>query len=336
MVGVGGLGFHHARILRDMPEMQFAGFYDSSGERATAVAAELGITAYDSLDALLAGVDAVTIAVPTPAHFEVASRAIARGRHVLIEKPITTTVAEADDLLSLARANGVVVQIGHVERFNAAVRAALPHIDEPRFIQSERLAPFNPRGSDVAVVLDLMIHDIDLIMCFAVGDAQSIAAVGVPVLTPTVDIANARITFASGAVANITASRISRERVRKIRIFQKTGYLSLDLAAGTGEFFRLNKSLSLASLATAPLDFSQFVERVELTAPEGEPLKLEFESFARALTGEAPPVVTGEDGRRALEVALGIVSEIERTLPQLSGSAESGLGRSRAEPTAIG
>ncbi|MDQ3516767.1 MAG: Gfo/Idh/MocA family oxidoreductase [Gemmatimonadota bacterium] len=335
-MGVGGLGFHHARILRDMRDMQFGGFYDSRAERATAVAAELGITAHDSLDALLAGVDAVTIAVPTPAHFEVASRAIAQGKHVLIEKPITTTVAEADELLSLARANGVVVQIGHVERFNAAVRAALPHIDEPRFIQSERLAPFNPRGSDVAVVLDLMIHDIDLILCLAVGDAQSIAAVGVPVLTPTVDIANARITFASGAVANITASRISRERVRKIRIFQKTGYLSLDLAAGTGEFFRLNKSLSLESLAAAPLDFSQFVERVELTAPEGEPLKLEFESFARALTGEAPPVVTGEDGRRALEVALGIVKEIERTLPQLSGSVESGLGRSRAEQTALG
>lgn len=335
-MGVGGLGFHHARILRDLPAITFSGFYDSRAERAAAVASELGMTAYDSLDALLADVDAVTIAVPTPAHFDVAGKAIAQGKHVLIEKPITTTVAEADELLEMARKNGVVVQIGHVERFNAAVRAALPHIDEPRFIQSERLAPFNPRGSDVAVVLDLMIHDIDLILCLAVGDAQSIAAVGVPVLTPTVDIANARITFASGAVANITASRISRERVRKIRIFQKTGYLSLDLAAGTGEFFRLNKNLPLEKLASAPLDFSQFVERVELTAPEGEPLKLEFESFARALTGEAPPVVTGEDGRRALEVALGIVKEIERTLPQLSGSVESGLGRSRAEPTSLG
>ena len=316
--------------------MKFGGFFDSRAERATAVASELGITAHDSLDALLGGVDAVTIAVPTPAHFEVAGKAISQGKHVLIEKPITTTVAEADELLSLARKNGVVVQIGHVERFNAAIRAALPHIDEPRFIQSERLAPFNPRGSDVAVVLDLMIHDIDLILTLAVGDAQSIAAVGVPVLTPTVDIANARITFASGAVANITASRISRERVRKLRIFQKTGYLSLDLGAGTGEFYRLNKNISMEKLAAGPLDFSQFVERVELTAPAGEPLKLEFESFARALTGEASPVVTGEDGRRALEVALGIVKEIERTLPQLAGSVQSGLGRARAEPAALG
>ncbi|MGI9140211.1 MAG: Gfo/Idh/MocA family protein [Gemmatimonadaceae bacterium] len=334
-MGVGGLGFHHARILRDLPLLEFGGFFDSDSERATAVSSELGVTAHGSLDALLQGVDAVTIAVPTPAHFEVASKAIAQGKHVLIEKPITTTVAEADELLAMARSNGVVVQIGHVERFNAAVRAALPHIDEPRFIQSERLAPFNPRGSDVAVVLDLMIHDIDLILCLAVGDAQSIAAVGVPVLTPTVDIANARITFASGAVANITASRISRERVRKIRIFQKTGYLSLDLAAGTGEFFRLNKNLSMEKLAAAPLDFASFVERVELTAPQGEPLKLEFESFARALSGEAAPVVTGEDGRRALEVAMGIVKEIERTLPQLSGSVASGLGRSHAEPTPL-
>ncbi len=336
VVGVGGLGFHHARILRDLPAVRFGGFFDSRAERAATVAAELGITAYDSLDGLLAEVDAVTIAVPTPAHFDVAGRAIAQGKHVLIEKPITTTVAEADELLDMARKNGVVVQIGHVERFNAAIRAALPHIHEPRFIQSERLAPFNPRGSDVAVVLDLMIHDIDLILTLAVGDAQSIAAVGVPVLTPMVDIANARITFASGAVANITASRISRERVRKIRIFQKTGYLSLDLAAGNGEFFRLNRNLPLEKLAAAPLDFSQFVERIELTAPAGEPLRLEFESFARALTGDAPPVVTGEDGRRALGVALEIVREIERTMPQLAGSVESGLGRSRPEPTALG
>lgn len=335
-MGVGGLGFHHARIMRDLPAVKFGGFFDSRPERASAVAAELAVTAHDSLDALLSQVDAVTIAVPTPAHFDVAGRAIAQGKHVLIEKPITTTVAEADELLAAARKNGVIVQIGHVERFNAAIRAALPHIDEPRFIQSERLAPFNPRGSDVAVVLDLMIHDIDLILTLAVGDAESIAAVGVPVLTPTVDIANARITFASGAVANITASRISRERVRKIRIFQKTGYLSLDLAAGTGEFFRLNRILPPEKLASAPLDFSQFVERVELTAPQGEPLRLEFESFARALTGEAPPVVTGEDGRRALDVALKIVREIERTMPQLAGSVQGGLGRTHPEPTALG
>jgi predicted dehydrogenase len=332
VVGVGGLGFHHARILRDLPELQFGGFHDSRPDRAAAVASELGITAHDSLESLLSAVDAVTIAVPTPAHFDVAGRAIAAGKHVLIEKPITTTVAEADELLALADRNGVIVQIGHVERFNAAIRAALPHIDEPRFIQSERLAPFNPRGSDVAVVLDLMIHDIDLILTLAVGDAESIAAVGVPVLTPTVDIANARITFASGAVATFTASRISRERVRKIRIFQKTGYLSLDLATGAGEFYRLNRNLSPEMLAAGPLDFSKFVERTELRAPEGEPLKLEFESFARALKGEAPPVVTGEDGRRALKVALEIVQEIERTLPKLSGAALTGLGRTHAEP----
>lgn len=316
--------------------MTLSGFFDTRADRAASVATELRVKAFDSLDGLLADVDAVTIAVPTPAHFDVASRAIALGKHVLIEKPITTTVAEADELLALAREKGVIVQIGHVERFNKAIRAALPHIAEPRFIQSERLAPFNPRGSDVAVVLDLMIHDIDLILTLAVGDARSIAAVGVPVLTPTVDIANARITFASGAVANITASRISRERVRKLRIFQKTGYLSLDLAAGTGEFFRLNRNASIETAAAGPLDFSQFVERVELAAPEGEPLRLEFESFARALTGEAPPVVTGEDGRRALEVALGIVQEIERTLPQLSGSLDGGLGRTHPEAGPLG
>ncbi len=183
----------------------------------------------------------MTIVVPTPRHFAVASRALERGKHVLIEKPITATLEEADALLAIAQRTGVIVQTGHVERFNRAIRAALPYVSNPRFIESDRLAPFNIRGSDVAVVLDLMIHDIDLILTLVNSGAGNIAAVGIPVLTPTVDIANARITFESGAVANITASRISRERVRKVRIFQPSGYLSLDLAAGNGEFFRLKK-----------------------------------------------------------------------------------------------
>jgi predicted dehydrogenase len=257
--------------------------------------------------------------VPTPAHHAVAGEALRRGKHVLIEKPLATTLAEADELLALAKSNGALIQTGHVERFNRAIRAAMPFVDAPRFIQSDRLAPFNPRGSDVAVVLDLMIHDLDLVGTLVGSHVEDVAAVGIPVLTPFVDIANARLTFSSGAVANITASRVSRDRMRKIRIFQKSGYLSLDLAAGNGEFYRMRGDLDLAALAKTPLELDAFVERIALEAPEGEPLRLEFESFAAALRGEAPVIVTGEDGREALEVALRIVREIETGAVALSG-----------------
>ncbi len=280
--------------------------------------------AYPTIAALLDDVDAVTIAVPTPAHHAVASEALRRGKHVLVEKPLATTLDEADDLLALARANGAIIQTGHVERFNRAIRAALPHVDAPRFIQSDRLAPFNPRGSDVAVVLDLMIHDLDLVRTLVGAHVDQIAAVGIPVLTPFVDIANARLTFSSGAVANITASRVSRDRMRKIRIFQKSGYLSLDLAAGNGEFYRMRGDIDLASLAKAPLELDAFVERVPLEAPEGEPLRLEFESFVAALRGESPVIVTGEDGREALAVALRIVREIEAGALALGGGVTGG------------
>src|SRR5262249_28869035 len=204
---------------------------------------------------------------------------------------------------------------------NRAVRAALPYVDNPRFIESDRLAPFNPRGSDVAVVLDLMIHDIDLFRTFVGGGVSSVSAVGVPVLTPFVDIANARLTFEAGAVANITASRVSRERMRKLRIFQQSGYLSLDLAAGAGEFYRLRRDVDLAALvreAQGAQALESFVERIPVVAPEGEPLRLELEAFVQAVAGETPIAVTGEDGREALAVALTIVRDIERTLPTLS------------------
>jgi predicted dehydrogenase len=311
VIGAGSLGFHHVRILRSVEGVSLAGFHDERQVRAQEVATELGVRAYPTVAALLDDVDAVTIAVPTPAHHRVASEALRRGKHVLIEKPLATTLDEADDLLALARANGALIQTGHVERFNRAIRAAMPYVDAPRFIQSDRLAPFNPRGSDVAVVLDLMIHDLDLVRTLVGSHVDDVAAVGVPVLTPFVDIANARLTFSSGAVANITASRVSRDRMRKIRIFQKSGYLSLDLAAGNGEFYRMRGDLDLAALAKAPLELDAFVERLPLEAPEGEPLRLEFESFAAALAGTTPIIVTGEDGREALAVALRIVREIE-------------------------
>jgi predicted dehydrogenase len=319
VVGAGSLGFHHIRILRDLPGIEFSGFVETKPARRAEVEKELRVGSHESLEGLLAASDAVVIVVPTSSHFPVASAAIERGKHVFIEKPITPTLEEADALLELSRRKGVMVQIGHIERFNRAVRAALPHVKSPRFIDSERLAPFSPRGSDVAVVLDLMIHDIDLLLTLVGSEARDISAVGVPVLTPMLDIANARVTFNSGAVANITSSRISRERKRKIRIFQQSGYLSLDLGAGTGEFFRLRDDIDPLAIRSAPADILAFVDRIKLDAPDGEPLKLELESFIAALRGEGEVVVTGDEGRMALGVALRIVKEIERTLPSLVG-----------------
>jgi predicted dehydrogenase len=329
VAGTGSLGYHHARLLRGVAGITFSGFFEANAERAAAVAGELGIVAYPTLNALLDDVDALSIVTPTKAHHAVAMAALEAGKHLLIEKPITATIEEADELIALAKRKGLMVQIGHIERFNRAIRAALPHVDHPLFIDSDRLAPFNPRGSDVAVVLDLMIHDIDLLLTLTGAKVSAISAVGIPVLTPSIDIANARITFETGAVATITASRVSKDRMRKLRIFQRNGYLSLDLAAGTGEMYRLRADMDLAALARSAQPLEAFVERVAIDAPEGEPLKLELESFVAALRGESPVAVTGEDGRDALAVALQIVRDIERSLPAGHG-ASAAAARARA------
>jgi predicted dehydrogenase len=325
VVGTGSLGYHHARILRDIPGVVFRGFFEANAERAGTVQRELGVRAYPTLDALLDDVDAVSIVVPTSKHHEVAMAALAKGKHLLIEKPITVTLAEADELLALAERNGLKIQIGHIERFNRAIRAALPHVDKPLFIDSDRLAPFNPRGSDVAVVLDLMIHDIDLVLTLTGAPVKDVSAAGLGVLTPSIDIADARITFATGAVATITSSRVSKDRMRKLRIFQRNGYLSLDLAAGTGEMYRLRGDVDLAALAKQAQPLEAFVERVAIDAPEGEPLRLELESFVAALRGEQEIAVSGRAGRDALAVALRIVADIERSRASV-GALQQGRG----------
>ena len=323
VAGAGALGYHHVRLLRDVTGATCAGFYDADPAVAARVSSELGVPAHATLDALLAACDALCVVVPTTAHASVAHAAIARGKHLLVEKPLCATLDEADALLAAAKKAGVLVQTGHIERFNRAVRAALPYIDGPRFISSDRLAPFNPRGTEVAVVLDLMIHDIDLILTLTGGDVTDVQAVGVPVLTRSADIANARLAFANGAVATITASRVSRERMRKLRVFQRSGYLSLDLAAGGGEFYRLKDGIDPARLATGPQSLEAFVEFVPLSAPEGEPLKLELQSFVDATLGRSAVVVTGEDGRDALAVAHRIMQSIDASLA-LSGAAARG------------
>jgi predicted dehydrogenase len=313
VIGVGSLGFHHARIVRDLDGVVAAGVHDVDSARLEQVSRELEVRAHPELDALLDASDAVVIAVPTRAHEEVAIRALDRGVDVLIEKPIAPSLEAADRILEAASAATALVQVGHVERFNGAIRAAEPYLDQPLFIESHRLAPFGPRGTDVAVVLDLMIHDLDLVLSLVRRPVTALAAAGVPVLTPSPDIANARLDFEGGGVANLTASRISMERLRKVRFFQRSGYISLDLAAGRGEFLRLREGITLEPggyIATESL--ADLVERIELVGDGREPLRCELEAFAEAVRREAPVKVSGEDGRRALRVALEIVDRIQR------------------------
>jgi len=307
VVGTGALGYHHARLLRQMEGAELVGIFDTDAPRAAQVARELDTTAHPSLEALLEHCEAVTVVVPTPAHTAVGLQVLGRGMHALIEKPLADTVEGAERLVGEAQARQAILQVGHVERFNRAVRAAASYLEEPRFLQTERLAPFQPRGTDVAVILDLMIHDLDLVLELVRADVHEVRATGVPVLTPHVDIANARVEFANGAVALVTASRISRERTRKLRIFQPTGYFSLDLAAGAGHFYRLKPGWQ--GLGAKKIE--EIVEHVKLDAPEAEPLKLELESFLRAVRGEGDVVVTGAAGAQALALAFRVAEAIQ-------------------------
>lgn len=318
VVGAGSLGFHHLRIARELERVDLVGFYEILPERAAEVSRGLGVRACRSYGALLDGVDALIVATPTRTHAAVATAALARGIHAFIEKPIAATLGEADRILAAAADAGVTVQVGHVERFNTAVLGARPYLETPLFIESHRLAEFTERGTDVAVVLDLMIHDVDLVASLVGAPVEEIQATGIPVLTDSVDIANARIRFRGGAVANLTASRVSADRMRKLRIFQRSGYLSLDLAAGKGVFLRLKRELpALARPGAVPLpagerpaDLAALVERIPLGAEPLEPLRRELESFRDAVLGGTPPVVGGGEGRDALATALAIEERI--------------------------
>ena len=319
VIGVGSLGFHHARILRELQSATLVGVHDSNSARLAQVTNELGVAGFSNRVELLEKVDACVIAVPTTAHEATTIAALDHGVSVLVEKPIAPDLDAADRMLAAAERSGAIIQIGHVERFNGALRACEPYLDQPIFVESHRLAPFGPRGTDVAVVLDLMIHDLDLVLSLMKRPVVSLAAVGVPVLTSSPDIANARLEFEGGGVANLTASRVSLDRMRKIRFFQRSGYISLDLAAGTGEFLRLRPGVSLEQRLALlgenrPLDFAtlmDLVERIPLRSDGVEPLRAELESFVAAAQGREPVAVSGREGREALAVALEIIRRIE-------------------------
>jgi predicted dehydrogenase len=294
VVGVGHLGRHHARILAGMPGVQFVGACDLDLSRAeNAVAAGSGAKAFQKASDLLELVDAVVIAVPTIHHLDVARPFLERGVSALIEKPIAPSLAEADELIQLAAKSSAVLAVGHSERFNPAMIAARPLLTQPRFVEVHRLSSFPERSLDVDVVFDVMIHDLDIILSVDGSEVTSVDAIGINVLTPKVDIANARLKFASGCVANITASRISREPVRKVRFFQQDSYVSIDYA---------NKEVEAWRLTPQP-EGRPKIEGGAVAVPAGEPLAAELADFIGAVLEKRSPIVSGADGRRALALA---------------------------------
>lgn len=323
VVGVGHLGQHHARIFKSIPGCELVGIFDKNEDRAQEIAGKLEVKAYSSYDSLLDSIDAIDISATTTHHYALAKQALENAKHVFVEKPITATVEQGHELVALAKSKNLIIQVGHIERFNPVVLEVEKDIDSPMFIESHRLAPFNPRGTDVAVVFDLMIHDIDLILCFVNSPLVDIRASGVGVLTPSIDIANARLEFANGAIANVTSSRISMKRERKLRFFQKDAYISMDFQGQKVSVLRKADGLNkiLPEILLGKTDFSPEdlvnMKQYDCSKPEKDALTLELESFVHALVENKNPIVSGEDGLRALEVAMQIMDKINANLKML-------------------
>ena len=327
VIGVGHLGRLHTSIYTQIPQANLIGIFDVDKERCQQVAQEFNTTCYSDFNQLLELVDAVSVVVPTTFHHQVAKTILEKNIHCLIEKPITSTIEEADELIKLANSKELIIQTGHIERFNPAI-LALTNIDfNPMFIESHRLAPFDPRGTDVAVVLDLMIHDIDIILSLVNSDVKLIDASGVAVVTDEVDIANARIQFENGAVANVTASRISQKKMRKMRLFQRNTYISIDFLQKFSEIFRLVDSDSAESDKLGiPIQMGEFKKDKKIIyekpiIEETNALKIELTSFIDAIQHNKRPIVRGEDGREALNVATRITQLIEDQLHSLGFEA---------------
>ncbi len=307
VVGVGYVGRYHAQKYRDMPEVDLVAVVDLRYDRALSVARELQTEAYRSLQELVHRVDIASVAVPTTSHCAVATELMDQGVHVLVEKPMASSLEEAEAMADRARSRGVVLQVGHLERFNPAIRAILPHLENPLFLECHRISPYQGRGTDVDVVLDLMIHDIDLLLYFLKAEPIQVDAVGVPVLTPQYDIVNARFRFPSGCVANVTASRVSAKSLRKIRIFQPNAYFSVDCGKGEARIYRRVRS--------GGSDKAQITAE-SLCVGEGDSLLEEIRSFVEAVRFGRPPVVDGAAGIRSLKVALKVLEDLEETCPK--------------------
>lgn len=302
-MGAGALGRHHARVYASLPEAELTGVVDTFPGRAEEVAGAYGTRPLADHTKLLGSVDAVSIAVPTTLHAEIGTRFLNEGVHVLVEKPIAHTLEDADLLISAARENGMILQVGHLERFNPAVRQLREIVKRPRFFEAHRMGLFSPRSLDIDVILDLMIHDLDIIRTLVASPVAGISAVGIAILSNRIDIANARIQFEDGCVANVTASRVSTEKIRKLRLFQKHEYISLDYTRQDISVFSLNH--------TSASDFPEITGK-RLTPEKKEPLQQELQSFLRATQRISPVECSGQDGREALALALKILQKAEK------------------------
>jgi predicted dehydrogenase len=316
VMGAGHLGKIHIRLIKELDTIyEFAGFYDPSEKVRNDVATQFGCTSFDNAEALIAACDAIDIVTPTLSHYECASAAMKKFRHIFIEKPVTTTTDEARMLINLMHESGVKVQVGHVERFNPAFKTALPWFDQPMFIETHRLAQWNPRGTDVSVVLDLMIHDIDIILSVVKSNIKRISASGVAVVSETPDITNARIEFDNGCVANLTASRISLKNMRKSRFFQRDAYIGVDFLEKTAEMVRMKEVKGETDPFAMIMDLGEgkpkkqlFFEKPEIL--QGNAIKEELESFAQSINLNTTPIVSLNDGFNALDVAYRIIEKL--------------------------
>ena len=299
VVGVGHIGSNHARLYAEVPSAEFTAVYDVDVARGNAIGKKFGATPVKSLGEFIEMVDAASVATPTSTHYEIARSLLARGKHVLVEKPITDNTAHAAELAELAARKGLILQVGHVERFNPVLSALEKHLTHPRFIEAHRLSAYPDRSSDIGVVLDLMIHDLEIILHFVRSPLWSFDAVGVPVLSRDEDIANARLNFENGCVANVTSSRISPERMRKIRVFQEDAYLSLDYQNQSGEIYRR---------------VGGHIARERVEIEHGEPLKLQLTSFIECASTGRQPRVSGSQATAALELAVEITKRISSSV----------------------
>ena len=315
VIGIGHLGRFHSLNYAQIPEAELIGLYDVDSEKAAKVSQEANTLVFNDPDDLLGNVDAVSVTVPTDKHFDVVMRALGKGVHCLVEKPIAQSIGEADKMIQAAAGKSLILQVGQIERFNPAM-ASIRLLDiRPQFIEAHRLAPFNPRGTEVSVILDLMIHDIDAVLHLVKSPIKQIDASGVAVVSDTIDIANARLQFENGAVANLTASRISQKKMRKMRIFQKDTYVSIDFDAKISEIYALENSGLHADMVLGEIGVGDKKKRVIYHRPEsdenGNALRDELSAFVKTIQGQKVPAVSGEQGRAALAVAHDILRRIE-------------------------
>lgn len=314
VIGVGVHGLQHVRLLSGLKDVELSGIYDTNQAETNRIASEFGTSAYAGLDELLSRVDCVIVAVPTSAHCEIVIECLSRGIPVLVEKPIAASVSEADEMIALAEKLGLPLAVGHIERFNSAYRSVMNTAAHPVFIESDRLAVFNPRGTDVAVVLDLMIHDIDIVLDMVRCPVVSVDAIGISVVSDEVDIANARVEFEDGAVANLTASRISQKRMRKIRTFQKNSYISMDFLTEESEVFELSPDIKPEGIAGALPQSMDGIIYSRFPNDGLNALELELSDFINAVKNGSKPRTSGRDGRKALEIASQVMENIDASM----------------------